>query len=541
MPFGLLSAKAHTPFTIEGNRWDNVLSFVYVTLFQTRFQGRANQLLADNTYFPKIVELLSEEDGETFSMSIIDAQRVKFRDNPRFRNFLLETRDRPLTHSDANLVAFYTNARNMTGFAYDYIRKMQVPEEEIGRVLRGVREELMKNPNLSSNTNYSELIRYQARIADPVPTEVKKDINRIVSYVKNTEGEKIYNQNLREFKAHLLETYLDYILETEYPSVEKKDYPKAKSQQKEKNSDYILYGDRIYKLLKAGDVDKSITKRITMKEPIRFEKEEIPSSSDEIVIDGGPLAPDFLEDFTVDGKTFRSPVHYAYWRLFVLKGLMDMDVNAYSPDQLREEYLKYKDFWLRKRIIENYERASFLKFKDETLQKLLILTQNNNLEWGAKSDPILSEIFGKYLEFVRSQLAPPKKLVRDFKPFTSNIFFSTWLLWLASDYKTALNVVDHTQLYEIFNVKPVTPDGHPPVDLLKKAGMTTNDILSVWPHLFAYIDMIKDKTEMEAMSFIVKKRNEKLNVKQLYESVTSSLSFNDFYKELKRLRSVIVE
>ena len=489
-PFGLLSNNARIPLNIDGGTYSTVTEYVYVNLFKSAaFRERMSKNLLREP-FPNAVKLREEEDDAIYQAAVEKGMSERFKQYPRLRALLYATRGTDLRFPQDvirgkefdRLKLLLNRLRAEPNVVFDPLLG-EVPFEEVNEVINGTVRELYRNPQMQPMP-YNEL-RDKFRVKQgPIRKEFIRDLmnlNEIVPMLKKHLGKKIYEDETKKFKAHLLDVYLDYILENEYPLVRKEDYGLAKRQQIRKERNVDKYEDQLLELYNQGELDYSVTKRLTflpsstdlieegdeeladvdaevdeIKELSRVSLHRdltiVPPSTD--VGFDSPFFPHYPEQVSVDGKIYRTVITYAYAKLFGNLGI-DFDVNGFADlGELAKEYARIKNLYMVDKISENNEKAARTKFSNinNSLRYLLIWTRKEKLVWNDKTDQVLgadSNRAGIFWEYLRDVEFPATRIrnlkIPDMSSYGPSIsatyIFRSWLAARAEDYANTLNLL----------------------------------------------------------------------------------------------------
>jgi predicted NAD-dependent protein-ADP-ribosyltransferase YbiA (DUF1768 family) len=526
-PFGLLSNNASVPINIDGEEWDTVTGYVYINMFKNPvYQQKMLENLHPSPY-QEYSRLKHEEDIEIYNTSIERAQLTRFNQNKALRDRLFGTGKATIVYKDDPIMEEFLNQyRSKLGEQYrhalwDDIRQVVVPRDEVVRVVEGVSRALEKNPDLSNDLTYEQLLRYET--VDPIESIEPFDLtfinlNKLVPVIKKRTFKTIYEQQVKQFKDHLLDVQLDYLLKNEYPSVPKDLYERAKHQQilGESPESLKTYKNQLFSLYKKGSLDRPLVNKLTFFPNEDLLKEVIQSShkvDDDNTIEirqDDPFLPHYPEDITIDGSTYRTGVHYAYHNLYKSMGNYQVNVNDFSNiKDLVEGFERFENNWSVDNITINNERAQLVKYTNPTMAQLLLLTDNEPLIWDDRTDPVLGSAgdnrAGIMMEHLRSQAIPS---LRHIDSFALNIFFANWIVMRAKDYKSTLKMVNNPVTDDMVQIYmcPFTISDSPDKErqlLKRKAKMTLDEINVIWP-LFSYqLGVLHKLNEEDAMKAIV--------------------------------------
>lgn len=548
-PFGLLSNKANVPFISDGITWTSVSSYVYVNMFNNEHtKALMNEQLGDNPFLTMQM-LKNRDDTLYYEKEILNGLSIRFSQQPRLRARLYETRGKELVYDDPKIISLLNIIRNKN-VIFDPLRGIEVPRKEVLSVIAGVEKKILEDPywpQLEDDLKYENLIQYAIQIQNPPDLpygdELFINVNNIVPILKFRLRETIFTNDIKKFKNHLLDVYLNYLLETEYPKVEKADYRKAKFQQTVKEKNIEKYENQLYDLYLKNKINNIVVSRLEFTpdknlEKINNEKKDIDSllktpeigDTPKVYIGAqDPFLPSFPENVTVNNKTFNTVIHYAYFKLIQRMELdhapRKIDVNAIPLNNLQEMYDYEKNVWMKEKLKLNNEIATLAKFKqNEILFHLLQSTLHSELIWNDKSDPILGtnydnrgeNLSGRFLEYLRNQ---GRMNISNRKFSFGNVWYDNWLIFKSQDYLNTIKLFISTptlnELELIYGLPGLPQNGTPSkreVQKMKIAGLTTEDINLVFPLVEVSREWMKNMSERQVIDKWVKD-NEKMSRK----------------------------
>lgn len=553
-PFGLLSSNAITEFTVGSNEipdpkykfkhgsWKTVSQYVYINMFKKEDnRQRMSEMLHRNSYV-NMLYLRDQLDNDLYSKEILKGLSARFRQYEKLRVRLYQTRGKQLVHDDKNIIALLNNIRSPNkDVVYDPKQNIEVSRVEVLQVISGVEDEIRKNPSLSDDLDYKQLRKYAKKYGYkdlPLNDDIFININYIVPIVKYRLRESLWSKNIEKFKDHLLDTFLDYILETEYINIDASDYAKAKREQIIKEKKLDLYKDQLYNLYEAGMKDDDhildrlkVTPDKTLREMgrdannIDIKIMTPDAQADKIYIKpDDPFLPHFIEDIEINGKIYKSAVHYAYEQLITnllnignLPGLETFDVNTVSLKDLIQTYNNIKSDWIHHNLKNNNEIATSAKFRQySTLDHLLLATWWRNITWNNKADPILGvgndgkgeNITGNFLMYLRDlyvNIEIPEEKISAFGSIAGNIWTNSWMISMAQDFKNTTLLLENPTtadleiIYDINAIKDSTP-GDDDLKSLRMAGLDNYQIKIIFPMIVALYIPMREMTDRELMN-----------------------------------------
>jgi predicted NAD-dependent protein-ADP-ribosyltransferase YbiA (DUF1768 family) len=546
-PFGLLSSRAEVDFIVgskevpeaeqsfKHGEWKTVTQYVYVNMFKDlKTRHRMSEMLTNNA-FNNLLRIRQEEDSEIYHKEIIKGLRERFKQREQLRIRLFQTRGSQLVCDNKDVVSLLNQLRSLNNdTVFDPKMNREVKRIEVLQVIHGVQGELLKNPHLPDNLDYDDLKRYAKQFGYqdlPINDDIFLNINHIVPVLKFRMRNRIWADEINKFKDHLLDVYLDSILEREYPNLYPSQYGAAKRQQIEKEKRLQVYKDQLYDLYLKGfkgdefhklqfTPDKALFKMGRSAEEINELLLRPAEQTPKIIItEDDPFHPHFIEDVNIDGHMFRSAVHYAYFQMIsnlmsigMLPGF-NFDINSFSIQTLFGVFNNIKDDWIKHNLKVNNEIANGSKFDQyPTLIHLLLATRDTEIIWNDRSDPILGigsdsrgeNNTGKLLEFIRNgyrNVTVPTVEIATVG--TKNVWVRFWMTNIAQDLKNTLVLIKKptTQDLEvIYDVKPIMKSPSPETrKFLKRAGLDDKQIEIAFPIIIAMsVPMIK-KTDQQAV------------------------------------------
>jgi predicted NAD-dependent protein-ADP-ribosyltransferase YbiA (DUF1768 family) len=559
-PFGLLSNKANVNFISDGITWTSVSSYIYVNMFNNEHTKALMNEQLDSNPFATMQMLKNRDDTVYYEQEILNGLSIRFSQQPQLRARLYETRGKELVYDDPKILSLLNIIRNKN-VIFDPLRGIEIPRIEVLSVIAGVEKKILENPYWprssgdtpvlldDDNIKYENLIQYA--IKNPPPDlpyndEIFINVNNIVPILKFRLREKILTNDINKFKNHLLDVFLDYLLETEYPNVEKKDYKKAKYQQivKEKNVD--KYENQLYDLYLKNKIDILITSRLAFTP----DKNLIETTNEKKYIDSllktpeigntvkvyigaqDPFLPSFPEKVTINNKIFNTVVHYAYFKLLKRIELTPrkIDINEIPLNNLQEMYDYEKNIWMREKLKLNNEVATIAKFKqNEILFHLLQATLNSELIYNDKDDPILGinydnrgeNLSGRFLEYIRDYSNSLGINILNRKFSLKNVWYDNWLILKSKDYLNTIKLfksiptLNDLEIIYGLSVQPSEMSSAPSkreVQKMKIAGLTIEYINLVFPLVEVSKKWMQNMNERQVIEKWVKE-NEKMNKK----------------------------
>lgn len=551
-PFGILSSKATIDFTV-GSRavpkysfkhgsWKTVTQYVYVNMFkQEKHRQRMSEMLAP-TPFNNMLQLREQEDMAIYEEEVMKGLRERFSQREELRTRLYQTRGKQLVHDNKDVLAMLNHLRlQQQQVVYDPKSNREIPRTEVLQVISGVEDMVANNPSSVSDTmDYAELKQYAKKYGYrdlPLNDEIFLNINHIVPIVKFRLRERLWNQEVEKFKDHLLDVFLDYILEEDYPNLHPSQYAEAKRQQIAKEPRLQVYKDQLYDLYVKGmkgdhvlyklrfTPDKALQEMGRSALEINDMLLAPEAQAEKIYIQpDDPFLPHFIEDVVINGRTYASAVHYAYARMIanllaigeLPAGTETFDINTVPLQDLVLTYNNLKRDWIDHNLKTNNEVAIGMKIEQySTLAHLLLSTGHAKLVWNDRSDPVLgvgnddrgANNTGHLLEYIRDSyrnVAVPNRLISSYASIANNVWTNSWMMSTAQDFKNTMLLLQNpttTNLEAIYTVHgtPGNP-GRDDIQSLYKAGLNDEQIKVAFPLIVAMYIPMRAKTEGALMS-----------------------------------------
>jgi hypothetical protein len=533
-PYGLLSSNNISPFRMSGaerawgypklveGTWKSVTQFVYVNMFSDR--NRRNQMTYSTPFgFDAMVAIQSENDKYLFidyvkrglHKRITGSKTLLYKlSNLGAHNIIYE--EFPYIVEVLNQIRY---PKNKMVYHTPNAEAIFVSLGEAASVLHGIEIEIGRGGAFADNETYINLIKW-SKPAQPEPDMIDWiDLDRLVPLARlRLRNQKII-QNVEIFKNLLLDTFLDYILETEYPYLEKSLYERAKTQQLEKESAESTQSlkNLLYELFIVGghtDVHKQILSRTVNYQPQQFilepypEKTNYTSTDETIDLATVPeLTPSYESMDFIDGKSYLSVIHYAYDMLIhhMLKiypglDLDGFDINSVKTTDLSTVYADIQREWTEKTLRINNEAALEAKLQQHVdILHFLFQTDPYPILYEDLTDPILGvyngtgkNMTGNHLMYLRETLnrttVKNTNLHVSGASLANNNILQLWLYNTSLHLRNTLLLFDSPKtrdLEYLYSVHTSSVKQRPPNTLeqqvLEKAGLTSLQILSAWP------------------------------------------------------------
>lgn len=600
-PYGLLSNNAILPIIDGDKKYSSVSDFIYCNVFD----GAQVPIASRNplTTLKQLKRELDEKvylDAIVHGMKTRLAQNKYMRDilkslkGPISVNISNPEQSRRLSN-------LFNSIRIESASAMLHNGKW-IPIEKVNSVVTGVINQLMKNSAFQSAPFDELLKKYGSTNNTAIRTDILSEIenlDEIVPVLKIKLRDQIYAEEISRFKDALLDATLNSLLRKSHPTLDPSMYKAAKAQNlQNKDALYISrYKDNLYNTYIRGQLDdnEDIINQIQPFIPTFMttddDDDEIAASKDNTLVksmaslaisnnnntrqnNGGgndddevenlasafnlfslneettttttmPLGPEFfpshMKEIIIDGKSYRSVVHYAYARLFETLNLNSIpttinkyvyseifekvqlkpvDVNVFSNlNELVENYQLVKNKIMVERVIANFERAAHLKFL--TYPSLVTLTQTIPrgvvCVWMDLDDDILQKWAGSYIQRICRDdpklVANAKKYSsqqQDVKDITQDIVFKNWMLYRARDYANTIKMFNKINRADLTTIYNLHPDFTIKLDTLKyedilhhKGGIARYDQTLVLPFILEEFNRFMVRAPSSSISNII--------------------------------------
>jgi predicted NAD-dependent protein-ADP-ribosyltransferase YbiA (DUF1768 family) len=571
-PFGLLSNDAVASFSIDsklvpddkfyfkrGEGWKTVSQYVFINMFKDENLRIKMSERLGHSPFLEMTTMRDAEDLEIYKKSVFIAMKKRFEQDRELKSFLItETRGKQIVHDDKELVKFLNSERELRrGMVYDPKTGREIPMTDVLKTINGVRNKILNDPfSIKDSWDYSQLEKFATNsyIDIPPSDDIFLNVNYIGQIMKYRLRRDLVQRDIVSFKNHLLDVALDVVLEDEYPNVEFSDYPEAKRQQILKESNVELYKEQLYDLYIKGRLrgDK-ILSRLEFTPDDNLENigkswadlEEnllLPKTTQDIYVitPNSPLLPHHPKPVTIDGKTFNSPIYYAYAAMIanlasigqLPDGFDNLDVNAIPLDSLVAEYNNLKKNWIYNNLKTNNEIATTAKFETHSVLKhLLLATRNFKLVWmGDSSDVVLGgddNATGSFLEFLRFEYFTkgnvPNPLLSTYPSIAANVYTNFLMMAKAENFRNTMSLLYRPTtktLKMIYGVEEIPPDaftskpGEADVESLRRVGLKNDEIELFFPFFLTEYWKFAERPESDIVHTIV---NEHFKIVEFYD------------------------
>jgi predicted NAD-dependent protein-ADP-ribosyltransferase YbiA (DUF1768 family)/predicted kinase len=533
-PFGILSNNAQLPVDIDGRSYTSVTNYVYKNIIQQL--GIKDYIYGDP--LGTILRHMYISDRDIFMNAMIDAMTKRYHQDvqlhkkltlledsqlnftpslfnlcntqstmmPTFfhrlsdNTILLDSQDNESMCNDLNMrliKSIQLRNKSKTDVFIDSVHgKLEM--KVVNDMIYNMAMNIVAKPNVYDNlTDTIGLYKaYKNKIGRRNVGQVMEykfinslhTIDDIVSKLKIKLREKIYKRKIDDFKTHLLDVALDYILETRYGHLHASQYTEAKNQQiQKKNNTYIVnnYKEILYNKYNNRTLDNNILHKLNPdKIPVEILDTEVldtevqDDDDNELLQNLLPnnvynvasddiLMPHYTSNINIRDETYRSAVAYAYAQLFIQHRFTYQEnddsivsfVNRTPLPELAQEYHKQRHSHLTKVIMDLNETATRVKFtKYPELKTLLYCTIGKNISYENPLDYVLGSGLnecGKLLVKLRNTMNTDR-LPRGFQRFNSDAVVKEWFNSRLKDYANTLrlfsssrNVQDLCLIYDV--------------------------------------------------------------------------------------------
>lgn len=531
-PFGVLSSNSVQPFYMTGKerkwgfpkliegKWKSVTEFVYINMFSdTSKRVKMRDSLAFG--FDAMQAIQSELDVLSFEQHVKQGLFKKITQNKNLLYTLANIRSYNLIYDET---PYIVSVLNQIRYPKDKLIYRSPDKEaifvslgEAASVLYGIEVALETGHDINDNTIYTDLIKW-SKYKPPEPGMLDWiDLDNLVSLARLRLRNKKIIQDIEAFKNVLLNAFLDHILETEYPYLEKTLYERAKTQQLEQETLESIqhFKNQIYEIfLKGGitDVHAQILQTTEIYQPRQFVSEPYPEKTEHTLLNETldlntipELLPSHESMMRVDGKSYLTVIHYAYDMLIknmltIYPGLnlTEFDINGIKIEELPIMYAEMQKEWTERTIRINNEAAIEAKLEQHSsILQFLFQTDPYPILWEDTQDPILGvydgngqNTTGKHLMFLRETLNRKikSKFIDINKNLANNSILQLWLYNTALHLRNTLLLFDSPTTKELeylysVHVKNVNQRFPNTIELqiLEQAGLTNTQIKAAFP------------------------------------------------------------
>jgi len=536
IPTGLLSSKSFAEFNVANiiknfgfstdiknrlsQKWQTVSQFTYVNMFSNT-EMRQTMAESLDSSFPNMIELHAKHDIVLFNKEVKYGLEKRFEQNPNLYKSLQDTKKFQLIYDNKDVATILEEIRLPKNYLYNSItNKFEVKTE-----VAGVLFELEKAFSSSNPPLLDDYLPYdQVKLLYPPKflyrnLDVKiNDINSLVKIAKLKAENNEIVKNIEKFKTHMLNVFLDYILEKQYSYIPPDLYETAKSQQLSKEpvkaiellkkqlyEIYLKHNDSIYDEVFNRLTD--IPKKFTINELNGDDEETLNRPTLELQQDS-PFLPQYEKTFIINGKNFQTVLHYAYFKLienlrntFPMQSLDGFDINTVPILDLVHVYTDIKKQWIEHTLKFYNEIAISAKLETYlSFKHLLVQTKGFQLIWNDITDPILGigdgsgqNLTGNFLMFKRDEIDVLK--LEKYKD-GPNLMTNLYMYSMALEYRNTLLLLEKPNLLDLETIYGKIDSQHlklkaPSIDtekMFRKAGLTIPQQKAAQPLIFNYFE-----------------------------------------------------
>ena len=531
-PFGVLSSNSVQTFYMTGKerewgvpqlikgKWKSVTEFVYINLFSDASKRR--QMRDSLAFgFNAMKAIQAELDTLSFEQHV---KRGLFKKITQNKNLLYKLANIKAYNLIYDETPYIVSVLNQIRYPKDKLIYRSINKEaifvslgEAASVLYGIEVALETGSVINDDATYTDLIKW-SKNKPPEPGMLEWiDLDNLVPLARLRLRNKKIAQDVETFKNALLDAFLDYILETEYPYLEKSLYERAKAQQLEQETPESIqhFKNQIYEIFLEGGithVHKQILQKTEIYQPRKFVSEPYPEKTEHTLLNDTldlntipELLPSYESMTSVDGKSYITVIHYAYDMLIknMLKiyqglNLTEFDINSIKIEELSIMYAEMQKEWTERTIRINNEAAIEAKLEQHSsILHFLFQTDPYPILWEDTQDPILGvydgngqNTTGKHLMFLRETLNRKikSKFIYINKNLENNSLLQLWLYNTSLHLRNTLLLFDSPKTKELeylyaVHVKSVNQRFPTTIELqiLEKAGLTNAQIKAAFP------------------------------------------------------------
>lgn len=513
------------PKLIEGT-WKSVTNFVYVNMFSDAHR-RSQMKYSISFGFGALTNIQTEHDIYLFEDYVKHGLYKKITGNKNLLYILSTIKAYNLVYEETPYIIDVLNQiRYPKNKLIYYSFDKQPPEaifvslNEASSVLHGIETEISNGGEFNDNETYSNLIKW-SKTKPPESGMIDWiDLDNLVPLARLRLRNRKIIQDIEIFKNFLLNEFLDYILSTEYPYLEKSLYERAKTQQLEQETPENIHNlkNQLYEIFLVGgitDVHRQILQKTQNYQPQQFVLEPYPTKKNQtpnknesyIDLNTFPqLLPSYESVESIDGKMYLTVIHYAYDMLIkqMLKiypglDLSAFDINGVGIGDLSNVYAEMRKEWTERTLRINNEAALEAKLKQHSsILHFLFQTDPYPIIWEDVQDPILGvydgtgqNITGNHLMFLRETLNRKEvknTIININKNLVNNNILQLWLYNTALHLRNTLLLFDSPktrELEHLYSVHTSSVKQRPPTSveqqILEQAGLTTVQINAAFP------------------------------------------------------------
>lgn len=496
-PYGLLSNNARMDkLEADGNYWPTVSDYIYRNIYN-RSDWRDDMRLygIDGAYanpYSDMIKIIEKEESNVIYKLIGDEMKRRFTsaDDNIYDN-RLRSINKPVialtaTNPIDQEIVTYLNQRLSVTLSRDRIYDKVLhwlPKRQVAQLYASIYRLVERGVNIDPRTDYT--LAYEkwnddtivvpedrrVQIIDRVAQFIPHSLNLLpaLAFLSATKSRR--SNEIEKFKQDLLNTYLDYILETKYPNVRPEQYADAKRQQIITHSDRASsYADKLYQMFLDGRIVPQVVERLDVsvldvpqydvKESLDSYENEMMSRLNEDVVKSDDDDVELLSEYDVLLSSDVSVSSPSFGHVVIEKLAKEFipDVDYRKRIQLNRgsstmtlwnEYNAVKVMFLAKRIAFLNDKIQSIKYSDQryaTFRALLASTVPMGIQWGDTSDPVLGyngdNLTGKTLTrlAVESNRGTFQTAMSTFPQMYDNALVKFWMVTEAQDITSTINM-----------------------------------------------------------------------------------------------------
>ena len=518
-PYGALSNNANHHMNINVTydktkdikleKWKTVSNYIYANVLT--MPGYRN--IIKNTKAKDAKKLSDELQAKTIKNTVMSALEesldIKF-ENTRIKELLVSTGTSPLVYltddtmlgvnsggEGQNLVGKYlSQIRHRLEVSYTHEKEIQIIEDKNTRIYNTYIAEKALSAAIYSDYDLTDYVKLSIdeiidkygrdKIMNKTPTRdviltlfrrgnlnevIMSAINNpkmLVIGVRKRELGKLRSRLIAKQKRLVLDMYMNYILERDYPELNSEQYREARDQQLQEIDlqENLDLQNKLFDLFVIGALPENLSNRMDeMLSDIKLPSEEevveaeaIPfiaveeetvtvrsyrpeagsviyfsdNNRDNTVPKYSDFAPSrYTEMLSINNYAYPSVTHYIFTKLIALFQSIRTIKNAYPyilVNPTAQEWNKPQDFIEPIAVIKKYinmKNTEYItslkkhavismdvKFSDRMMQDILLLTENKTIVWSDKGDPTLGigpnnngeNFIGNYMMELRTKI-----------------------------------------------------------------------------------------------------------------------------------------
>ena len=501
-PYGFLANNAHTPFTLDGVKWNTATEYIYLNMFDknTPWYDRMKKALY-TVPFKTMIDLKSEQFNASIENTFVELLE-KNKDSDFLKHLL---RSKMPNTGMIRLDNVILKLQKPPFQIKDDLKNVMVSREEVIRTYRHLVKTAKSNvfnlDQLQDTLTYKDLVIMSAESGNLVddensnfPEGLFSNINHLVPFMKHKLGVDFYAIQVRAFKKHLGDLYMS---QQQFD----KDFSVLRAAKFQKISEFYnmeAYVDHAYLTDK---LPSFFTNRILFQPDATIKSGTFNETN--VVNDTLHLLDVFpMKPIQVNDDKFPTPFHYAYSKYFNETSL----VQKMSLEALEKEY---RQRILTKLIYLN-TKALYAKFQHAYLAQLLLTTSGVELIYESYTDPILGvargaktgiNLSGRVMMYLRDISEPRLGINYTVeKRSERNMVLCAFYSQRVKDMRTTCRLLTRPTVYDMMTVYQCAaienhlPSAEESQWILRSAQLTREESMAIWPCI-AYL-----KHQLEQLS-----------------------------------------